>query len=97
MPVYRYKALDVRGDLLEGQMEAASEAEVAARLQEQGHVPVEASLSNGDAIRPSLRNFLGEKPFSGLGLISFHLTTGSVARRRSAFGSCAFHLDGSSG
>lgn len=69
MPVYRYKALDVRGDLLEGQMEAASEAEVAARLQEQGHVPVEASLSNGDAVMPSLRNFLGEKPFSGLGLI----------------------------
>ncbi|KAJ4852888.1 type II secretion system F family protein [Xylella fastidiosa subsp. multiplex] len=71
MPVYRYKALDVRGDLLEGQMEAASEAEVAARLQEQGHVPVEASLSNGDAVMPSLRNFLGEKPFSGLGLIHF--------------------------
>jgi len=39
---YRYKALDARGELLNGLMDAGSEAEVAQRLQEQGHLPVEA-------------------------------------------------------
>ncbi|AXI83854.1 type II secretion system F family protein [Xylella taiwanensis] len=71
MPLYRYKALDVRGDVLEGQMEAVSEAEVAAWLQEQGHLPVETRLSTGEVGRPLLRNLLSEKPFSGLGLIHF--------------------------
>ena len=41
MPLYRYKALNARGELLDGQMEATSDAEVASRLQEQGHLPVE--------------------------------------------------------
>ena len=35
MALYRYKALNARGEVLDGQMEAASGAEVAARLQEQ--------------------------------------------------------------
>ena len=34
MALYRYKALNARGELLDGQMEAASDAEVAGRLQE---------------------------------------------------------------
>ena len=34
MPQYRYKALNAHGELFDGQMEAASEAEVAARLQD---------------------------------------------------------------
>ncbi len=42
MALYRYKALNARGELLDGQMEAAGREEVAARLQEQGHLPVEA-------------------------------------------------------
>ena len=42
MPLYTYKALNARGELLHGQMEAASDAEVVQRLQEQGHLPVEA-------------------------------------------------------
>ena len=45
MPLYRYKALNARGEMLDGQMEAASDAEVALRLQEQGHLPVEARLA----------------------------------------------------
>ena len=44
MPLYRYKALNTRGELLDGQMEAANDAEVVLRLQEQGHLPVEASV-----------------------------------------------------
>ena len=31
MALYRYKALNARGELLDGQMEAASDADVAAR------------------------------------------------------------------
>ena len=42
MALFRYKALNARGEMLDGQMEAADGAEVARRLQEQGHVPVEA-------------------------------------------------------
>ena len=42
MPLYRYKALNAHGEMLEGQMEAASDADVVTRLQEQGHLPVEA-------------------------------------------------------
>ncbi|MFN7183885.1 MAG: type II secretion system protein GspF, partial [Thermomonas haemolytica] len=52
MPTYRYKALNARGELLEGRMEATGEAEVVARLQEQGHLPVEARLDAGEAGLP---------------------------------------------
>ena len=46
MALYRYKALNARGEELSGQMEAASDTEVAARLQEQGHLPMEAKLAS---------------------------------------------------
>ncbi len=42
MPLYRYKALSNTGETLDGQMEAATEREVVARLQDQGHLPIEA-------------------------------------------------------
>lgn len=42
MALFRYKALSTAGETLEGQMEAASAEEVVVRLQEQGHLPVEA-------------------------------------------------------
>lgn len=42
MALFRYKALSTAGETLEGQMEAGSADEVVARLQEQGHLPVEA-------------------------------------------------------
>ena len=41
MALFRYKALSTAGETLEGQMEAASADDVVARLQEQGHLPVE--------------------------------------------------------
>ena len=46
MPLYHYKALNPRGELLDGQMEAGSSAEVVARLQGQGHLPVYAKLAD---------------------------------------------------
>jgi general secretion pathway protein F len=42
MPLFRYKALSNTGDTLQGQMEAANADEVIVRLQDMGHLPVEA-------------------------------------------------------
>lgn len=42
MALFRYKALSAAGEALDGQMEAASADEVISRLQDQGHLPVEA-------------------------------------------------------
>ncbi|MCX2919355.1 type II secretion system F family protein [Stenotrophomonas rhizophila] len=72
MPQYRYKALNTHGELFDGQMEAASEAEVAARLQDQGHMPMEARLaSEGAAGASSWLALLRRKPFDGGALVQF--------------------------
>lgn len=72
MPQYRYKALNAHGELFDGQMEAASEAEVAARLQDQGHMPMEARLaSEGVAGASSWMALLRRKPFDGGALVQF--------------------------
>lgn len=71
MPLYRYKAINARGETLQGQMEAASETEVAARLQEQGHLPVEARLASEVGGEPAWRTLLRPKPFSGQRLAQF--------------------------
>ena len=42
MALFRFKALSATGEPIDGQMEAASADEVIVRLQEQGHLPVEA-------------------------------------------------------
>ena len=42
MSQYSYKAVNDAGETLHGQMEAASVEEVIARLQDQGHTPLEA-------------------------------------------------------
>src|SRR3546814_5089493 len=55
MPLYHYKALNSRGEALDGQMEAASDAEVVLRLQEQGHLPVEARLAGEGGGEPAWR------------------------------------------
>lgn len=71
MPIYRYKALNARGELLDGQMEAASDADVAARLQEQGHLPVEARLASEAGGEPAWRALFKPKPFAGQRLVQF--------------------------
>jgi general secretion pathway protein F len=71
MPLYRYKALNPRGELLEGQMEATSDAEVATRLQEQGHLPVEARLASDVRGGTSLRGLLRQQPLAGDRLVQF--------------------------
>ena len=71
MPRYRYKALDARGDLLEGQMDAASEGEVIARLQEQGHLPVEAKPATGSAFEGGGWKQWRQRPFADATLVQF--------------------------
>ncbi|MHC9085606.1 type II secretion system protein XpsF [Luteimonas sp. RIT-PG2_3] len=71
MPLFRYKALNTRGESLEGQMEAASEAEVVSRLQEQGHLPVEARPAGDAGGESTWRQLFKPKPFSGQRLVQF--------------------------
>jgi general secretion pathway protein F len=71
MPLYRYKALDARGELLDGQQEAASESEVVARLQEQGHLPVEVRLSSGSGVAGGGWKPWRRRPFDGAALVRF--------------------------
>ncbi|WP_028839263.1 type II secretion system protein XpsF [Thermomonas fusca] len=71
MALYRYKALNARGELLDGQMVAAGEAEVAARLQEQGHLPVEARPVSEAGGEVPWRTLLKPKPFAGARLVQF--------------------------
>ena len=71
MAQYRYKALDARGELLDGLMDAGSEAEVAQRLQEQGHLPVEARPAGEGGGARDWRGLLRPKPFAGQRLVQF--------------------------
>lgn len=71
MPLYRYKALNTRGELLDGQMEAASDAEVVARLQEQGNLPIEARLASEGGGDSAWRALFRPKAFAGQRLVQF--------------------------
>jgi general secretion pathway protein F len=71
MALYRYKALNARGEMLDGQMEAASGAEVASRLQEQGHLPMEAKLASEGGGESAWRALFKPKPFAGERLVQF--------------------------
>ena len=69
MALYRYKALNARGETLTGQMEAGSGTEVAARLQEQGHLPMEARLASEAGGDYNWRALFKPRPFSGAQLV----------------------------
>ena len=71
MPLYRYKALNARGEMLDGQMEAASDGEVVLRLQEQGHLPIEAKLASEGGGDSAWRALFKPKPFAGARLVQF--------------------------
>ena len=71
MALYRYKALNARGETLTGQMEAGSDAEVAARLQEQGHLPMEAKLASEAGSEVNWRALFKPKPYAGARLVQF--------------------------
>lgn len=57
MPQFRYKALTTAGEPLEGQMEAGSVDEVIVRLQDAGHLPLEAKAAGADEVGSALALF----------------------------------------
>ncbi len=76
MGTFRYKAVSTEGETLHGSMEAASVEEVIARLQDQGHTPLNAVPADAAA---GARGFawLRRGPFSGdqLALFTHQLAT----------------------
>ena len=65
MPRFRYRAVASSGELLEGEMEASSEAQVVEQLRGQGHLPLraEAVADRAGGGRSSLREFLSQPLF----------------------------------
>lgn len=76
MPTYRYKAVSAEGEAMHGHMEAASEADVIAKLQEQGHTPLKAQPADAGGGAQSFA-FLRRGPFPGdqLALFTHQLAT----------------------
>jgi general secretion pathway protein F len=50
MPLYRYQAVAASGDMVTGEMEAATQDVVIERLHGQGHVPIRADLAGGRSL-----------------------------------------------
>jgi len=71
MAQFSYKAVSDAGELLRGQMEAASVEEVIGRLQDQGHTPLEAQPADGAAGGSGLAALFRRGPFSGDQLAQF--------------------------
>jgi general secretion pathway protein F len=71
MPVFRYKALSSAGENLVGQMEAASSEEVVARLQEQGHLPIEAARSDSSSEDSSFSSLFRQSDMTGPQILQF--------------------------
>jgi general secretion pathway protein F len=71
MALFRYKALNARGEMLDGQMEAASVDEVVQRLQGQGHLPVEAKPASEGGGPAVWKGLFKPKPFGGARLVQF--------------------------
>ena len=47
MALYRYKAVTVSGEVLEGQLDVASNDEAVAKIQDAGNIPLEVSAAEG--------------------------------------------------
>lgn len=71
MPLFRYKALSPAGDTLEGQMDAVSAEEVISRLQDGGHIPVEARRADEADAGGGLAALLRRKELSGDQVLQF--------------------------
>ncbi|MDN5925186.1 MAG: type II secretion system F family protein, partial [Xanthomonadales bacterium] len=70
MTLYRYKAVTASGETLDGQMEAASVDEVISKLQESGHLPLDAHEAEGDTAG-SLRAMFQPKTLNAAQVVQF--------------------------
>ncbi|MBK8175510.1 MAG: type II secretion system F family protein [Rhodospirillales bacterium] len=59
MPTYRYKAVSGPGEVVEGEMEAASQAAVLDQLRGQGYLPLRADEARGGALANLLKMEIG--------------------------------------
>ncbi|MBT2117513.1 type II secretion system inner membrane protein GspF [Dyella sp. LX-66] len=71
MSQFHYRAVSDTGDILHGEMEAASVDEVIARLQDQGHTPLEARPANEAGSAGSFGGLFKRGPFTGDQLAQF--------------------------
>ncbi|WP_243043141.1 type II secretion system inner membrane protein GspF [Dyella sedimenti] len=71
MSQFRYRAVNAAGDVLQGQMEAASVEEVVSRLQDQGHTPLEARAAEAGGSGRGLAGLFQRGPLSGDQLAQF--------------------------
>lgn len=69
--LFRYKALSTTGDVLEGQMEAASADEVVGKLQDAGHLPIEARRADEAAEAASLGALFRRKELNAAQVLQF--------------------------
>jgi general secretion pathway protein F len=71
MTQFRYRAVSAAGELLQGQMEAASVEEVVGRLQDQGHTPLDAQAAEAGSGGRGLAGLFQRGPLSGDQLAQF--------------------------
>lgn len=71
MSQFRYRAVSASGEIVQGQMEAASLDEVIVRLQDQGHTPLEAKAADAAGAGSGFAGLLKRGPFSGDQLAQF--------------------------
>jgi general secretion pathway protein F len=71
MTQFHYRAITATGETLSGQMEAASIGDVIARLQEQGHTPLEVQPTNAGEGGAGMAALFRRGPFSGDQLAQF--------------------------
>jgi len=57
MSAFRYRAISPTGELLQGQLEAASLEEAIGKLQDQGHTLLEAKPAEAGAGGPGLASW----------------------------------------
>jgi general secretion pathway protein F len=69
MPLYRYEAVALSGELLAGEMDAASQDEVVAHLQRLGHVPIRADAAGLGLGRMIVWPFAARKRHTRRGLV----------------------------
>jgi len=76
MSQFSYRAVTASGEVLQGQMEAPSVDDVIARLQDQGHTPLDAREANA-AGGGGIGGMFRRGPFSGdqLALFTHQLAT----------------------
>lgn len=71
MATFRYQAFSASGETLQGQIEAASEAEAIAKLQEQGHLPLRAERVDVGERAPLFGGFGPRKAMSDAQVLQF--------------------------